>query len=160
MPLPGLTVNPVKVAKSKPAAMVELGSARRGEKSGLGLRAEPFDPCARALPNKEEIKEIKKTKAAAASGGRWDAAAAAVQKHFPRTEDQFVARLAETCRGVLVDAGKDPGTLTDEVLADAVRMAHKPGQHSAGLFLKTVPAVLKNWAKAAPARPKNVWDEV
>ena len=63
MPLPGLTVNRVKVAtlaKSKPAPVVELGSARKGEKSGLGLRAEPFDPCARALPNKEEIKEIKK----------------------------------------------------------------------------------------------------
>ena len=66
MPLPGIPVNPVKASKRvaglselKPRA-VETPLARGGQKSAEGLRAVRSDPRARALPNKEEIKEIKK----------------------------------------------------------------------------------------------------
>ena len=38
--------------------------------------------------------------------------------------------------------------LTDRALADAVQVAHKPGQHSAGLFKRTVPVVVTNWARS------------
>ena len=55
MPLPGIPANPAL----KPRA-VETPLARGGQKSAEGLRAVRSDPRARALPNKEEIKEIKK----------------------------------------------------------------------------------------------------
>ena len=67
MPLPGIPANPVKVStrvaglsELKPRA-VETPLARGGQKSAEGLRAVRSDSRARALPNKEEIKEIKKT---------------------------------------------------------------------------------------------------
>jgi hypothetical protein len=67
MLLPGVPVNPVKASKRvaglselKPRA-VETPLARGGQKSAEGLRAVRSDPRARALPNKEEIKEIKNT---------------------------------------------------------------------------------------------------
>jgi hypothetical protein len=151
-----IPVNSANVAKLQtvPRRAVDLGVRAGSEKSGLGVRAVPFGGSARGRTNKVEIKEIKKLTAAAVSegreGGEWPCAAAAVQRFFPRTEDAFVAELARLCRGHLLDAGKDPGLLTDQTLADAVAMAHKPGQHSAGLFNRTVPAVLKNWAKAKP----------
>ena len=56
MPLPGIPVKP----ELKPRA-VETPLARGGQKSAEGLRAVRSDPRARALPNKEEIKEIKNT---------------------------------------------------------------------------------------------------
>ena len=55
MPLPGIPTKPAL----KPRA-VETPLARGGQKSPEGLRAVRSDPRARALPNKEEIKEIKK----------------------------------------------------------------------------------------------------
>jgi hypothetical protein len=67
MPLPGVPVNPVKAPK-RLAALTELKPrgvetplARGGQNQFEGLRAGRSDPRARALPNKEEIKEIKKT---------------------------------------------------------------------------------------------------
>jgi hypothetical protein len=102
---------------------------------------------------KKELKEEKTVAAAAVSSQNWGRAAAAVQKFFPRTEDEFVLNLAAVCQTAIADS-----VLTDEALADAVKMAHKPDQRSAGLFLKTVPTVLKNWSKPQPARPKNIWD--
>jgi len=56
MPLPGIPTKPAL----KPRA-VETPLARGGQKSPEGLRAVRSDPRARALPNKEEIKEIKNT---------------------------------------------------------------------------------------------------
>jgi hypothetical protein len=147
-----------------PPREVGFGAHAESGKSGLGVRAAPFGGSARGRPNKEEIKEIKNTAAAAVLDGRevgaWSLAAAACQRFFPRTEYAFVATLAASCRAVLSDAGKDADLLTDQTLADAIQTAHKPGQHSAGLFKRTVPAVLENWARASEAKPARVVEYV
>lgn len=163
MSLPGVPVNPVmaKLTELRSPRAVDEGLARTCEKSDLGLRAAANGVGARVVSNRKKDTERGKTvPAAAVLSQNWGQAAAAVQKYFPRTEDDFVSRLAESCRAALIESGTDPVLLTDQVLADAVKMAHKPGQHSAGLFLKTVPSVLKNWAKPQPGRAKNIWDGV
>ena len=64
---------------------------------------------------------------------QWHAAAAAIQKHFPRTEDGFAEDLAARCRIVIENEGGDSDKLTDEALADVIQAAWKPGQQTAGL---------------------------
>jgi hypothetical protein len=83
-------------------------------------------------------------------------AAAAVQKHFPATEQAFILGLADTGREVLNQMRTDPEKLTDVVLRDAVEVAFRPHQRSAGLFKTTLPEVIRNWVKNGgkfPARP-------
>ena len=150
MPLPGITVNRAIVAESKkpgPRAVESLPARGRPE-AEPGSRAEPICLGARRSSNRKIRTDMNTSTAAAVLEVEWEHAAAAVQRFFPRTEYGFVAGLAESCRAALRDAGKDAGLLTDRALADAVQVAHKPGQHSAGLFKRTVPVVVTNWARS------------
>ena len=151
MPLPGVSVNRATAAELKkpgPRA-IEPSTARVLPESEPGSRAEPICLGARRSSNRKTLTDMNTSSAAAVFSGEWEHAAAAVQKFFPRTEYAFVAELAKSCQVALRDAGKDSSILTDRTLADAVRVAHKPGQHSAGLFKVTVPVVLENWARSA-----------
>lgn len=77
----------------------------------------------------------------------WPQAAAAVQKHFPGTEDSWIEELAARCQRILPAMGREITELTDKVLADAISQSHKQTQHSAALYLTTVPTTIQNWAK-------------
>lgn len=59
---------------------------------------------------------------------------AAIQKHFPAADSEFVTKL----RAVVQDQ-----KYTDSQLAEAVHAAHKRNQHSEGLYLRTVPGALR-----------------
>ena len=77
--------------------------------------------------------------------------AAAVCGHFPATDTTFVLQIVDA--GMRAYAGVDEPKIpipTDDVLADAVESSFSQAgkQTSAGLFLRTVPAVITNWSKA------------
>jgi hypothetical protein len=94
-----------------------------------------------------------KTAAAAAigtnghRGSNWRLAAAAVQSVFNRAEDSLIEELASLGQQTLKKVGSDPALLTDQVLADAIVAAHFEGQKSAKGYFKTLPVVIRNWAK-------------
>jgi hypothetical protein len=160
--LPGISANRATVAELKnpgPRA-IESSPARVLSESEPGSRAEPICLGARRSSNRKIRTDMNTSTAAAVFNGEWEHAAAAVQRFFPRTEYAFVAGLAELCRVALREAGKDPELLTDRELADAVKVAHKPGQHSAGLFKRTVPVVVQNWARPAKSVPGRVVEYV
>lgn len=62
---------------------------------------------------------------------------AAILKLYPKTTDDFPQRLKSECEA------KGLRDFTDEQLAKAVFAAQRPKQHSAGLFLRYVPAALR-----------------
>lgn len=156
MPLPGITVNRATVAESKkpgPRAVESL-SARENEKPEAFSRASQKSLSAREDINRK--KDSERTTAAAAPKNRlsWEKAAAVIQSKFPQASADFVAGLAESCQPAIEGAG----ILTDGLLAEAVQAAYIPTQRTAGLFLKTVPAVLEAWRTSgrlkAPAELK------
>jgi hypothetical protein len=101
-----------------------------------------------------------KTTAANVQGGvgGFPKTTAAVRRRFPLAGADFGAVLAQVAQGVLTAQSKLP-TLTDEILLQAVEVAEaaSPGQKKQGLFLRTVPAVIRSWAEnGRPATPPEI----
>jgi len=71
----------------------------------------------------------------------WPIAAEHIARRFPTVDAPMVERIA--CAARLVDPH-----ITDEKLAQVIDFAWKPKQTSPGLFVKTVPALLRNEAAA------------
>jgi hypothetical protein len=72
--------------------------------------------------------------------------ARAIRECFPATDDRFITRLTnDVAQKVAGLNGQARGEPTDELIADAVRTCHEPGQTSAGLFLHTVPECISTW---------------
>ena len=118
----------------------KMDPARGVENSKMDPARQPKStPRADAHIRKKELKEI--TAAAVESPTDYRKAAAAVRQKFPQADNTLVARLAESCKAML------NGESSDEVLASAVAAAYVPTQKSAGLFLRTVPEVLKHWTE-------------
>lgn len=69
--------------------------------------------------------------------------AAAVRELDPTAEDALIAALVARCQDAYLPCGK--GLLDDERLSAAVRECRKENQHSAGLYLKTVPQAIRTW---------------
>ena len=84
---------------------------------------------------------LDETTAMAGQAGKWPLAAAAVLRQFPATNTEFIGKLVKAASSARTD-------LSDNELADAIDGARKPDQYSAGLFLTTVPEMLKNRRKA------------
>jgi hypothetical protein len=137
---------------------------RTPKKTARGTNLTPFGVPVR-LPHirmKDSGKKEESTIAAAAvvsvppERTRYVLAAAALQKHFPATEQAFILGLADDCREVLKQMQTEPERLTDGVLRDAVEVAFRPHQRSAALFKTTLPEVIRNWVKNGgkfPDRP-------
>lgn len=113
------------------------------------------EPNPQAKERKKERKKIKKETAAAAdvrsvgsNGFRWPAAAAAIREMFPRTSDDFVARIATACRERIRRDGGDPELLTDEALVELAIRYRKSNQDSAGLYIDTLPEVCSRFTKS------------
>jgi hypothetical protein len=82
----------------------------------------------------------------------WPMTAAAVCEAYPATDSAMLVAIIHS--GVQAAVAADVAErLTDEVLAEAVRCAKRsaPKQNSSALFRKTVPAVIRNWARDAKA---------
>lgn len=69
---------------------------------------------------------------------RWPLSCRAARKFFPATDDGLISRLVAACV-------KEYPPLSDSDLADAILAAHTKKQTSAGLYLKTVPQVIRTW---------------
>jgi hypothetical protein len=81
----------------------------------------------------------------------WPETAAAIREYFPRADDELVRLVvAPTMRvyEAAVEQKKAP-PLTDSTVGEAVHQAYFDGQTSAGLFLTTVPQVVKSWIEDA-----------
>jgi hypothetical protein len=108
---------------------------------------------AKTAANANANAETDKTAAAAEtarnghSATSWRLAAAAVQSVFEKAEDGIIEELASLGQHTLQKIGSDPALLTDQVLADALKTAHFDGQRSAKGYFKTLPVVIRNWAK-------------
>lgn len=82
----------------------------------------------------------------------WPLTAGAVCEEFPATDSAMLVSIIHS--GVQAAVAADVAErLTDEVLAEAVRCAKRsaPKQNSSALFRKTVPEVIRNWARDAKA---------
>ncbi len=78
--------------------------------------------------------------------------AIAVRSYFPSADNAIVISIAHAAVRSYADAvnghGKAP-TMTDAIIAEAVREAYFRKQQSPGLFLEKVPRVVKSWAEEA-----------
>ncbi len=73
--------------------------------------------------------------------------AAAIRGRFPATDDIFIHRLVtDTLRAFFGVDKRDLQTLEDKHIVMAIEETHQHGQRTAGLYLKTVPAWIKNAA--------------
>ncbi len=71
----------------------------------------------------------------------WPLAAKAAREKFPTATDALLTQLVDVCK-------REYPPLVDADLADAIIEATAPKQHSAGLYLQTVPQVIKSWTQA------------
>jgi len=75
----------------------------------------------------------------------WPVTTERIARRFPSVDDEMVCRIASAACAI------DPG-ITDDSLAQVIDSEWKPGQNSAALFLKTVPAILRNRAAETAVR--------
>lgn len=66
---------------------------------------------------------------------------------FADVGDPFMHRLYIASCEAARHGGCDPALITDELLAKVIEQATKNHQESAGLYLETVPAIIKTWAE-------------
>jgi hypothetical protein len=83
--------------------------------------------------------------AAAAAETGWKLFANEVRERFPDTSASLINKIAEEAIRVFPE-------LTDENLVSAVLAATKPKQHSAALYLNTIPEVIRTWAASTSQR--------
>ncbi len=79
----------------------------------------------------------------------WDETSEAIREAFPNTDQDFIAKVIEAA--IAVYSEETHGTwaeLTDSQLASAIRTARVKRQRSAGLYLRTVPEVIRTWVRA------------
>jgi len=83
----------------------------------------------------------------------WPESAEFVCAEFPTTDSALMRQIIETAAREALDSGL---TLTDGTLLDALKDARKASrdQYSAVLYLKTVPALLRNWAAEVKRRKR------
>ena len=171
MPLPGVPVNPVKVSKRvskltelKPRA-VETPLARGSQKSVEGLRAGRFDSRARALPNKEEIKEIKTTTAAAVKKvgqspppqGSWELAELKIElSKLVQIDDAAVRRLWDSCKAGTFNCTEE------EVAAFCMSKSAglKTARNPVGVLLTSIPTFFSNGGSEALMQRRRKMQEV
>lgn len=77
----------------------------------------------------------------------WPLAAAAIRERFPTTDDGLIVEVIALAVAKCVE--NDAAPITDWQMADAVRVATRSGQHSAALYKKTIPEVVKSWIREA-----------
>lgn len=97
----------------------------------------------------KEVKETtkEKTTTTASKNGTlpqsvdWPLTIQQVKRFYPTTDEKFIRSLVASCLKIFPD-------LTDADLADGVAVARRdsPNQKSAGLFVRTVPEVIRTWA--------------
>ena len=84
---------------------------------------------------------------AKAEAEAWPLAAAAIRERFPTTDDGLIVEVIALAVAKCVENNAAP--ITDWQMADAVRVATRSGQHSAALYKKTIPEVVKSWIREA-----------
>jgi hypothetical protein len=75
--------------------------------------------------------------------------ATVITQKFPSADYRIVGRITQDSLQAFLSVKNPKVEFTDSLLSDALRLALKesPQQHSAALFLKTVPTITSNWAK-------------
>ena len=66
---------------------------------------------------------------------------------FADTTEAFAERLRTKSRKAAKEGGSDPDLVTDQLLAQTIKSCTKRNQESAGLYLDTVPAVIRTLAE-------------
>ena len=121
---------------------------RKRKQRDQGLHQVEPECTASRTEGKEEAE--KKNQLSAHAFSEFELTTTAVCSRFPSADVVLVSRIVENCaRAYLgVDKPKIPEP-TDAVYAEAVAVAASESkkQNSAALFLKTVPAVIENWAR-------------
>lgn len=84
----------------------------------------------------------------------WPRTAGAIRAEFPAADDVIVGRIVEAALVAFfgVHGLNTKHKLSDADLADAVIECKRSNQESAGLYLRTVPEVIKTWAQPAVRR--------
>lgn len=67
-------------------------------------------------------------------------------ERFPDTDTPMLLSIIDKSVQAILSAGGNPRELTDRALAEAVRVCTKKDQYSAGLYCKTIPKCIANWA--------------